>query len=141
MASIPEGDPTGLTIGIIAALGDSPDEGELVRLVVTPESLASWGDFSDVAHALKEVNGNVTGTPRQFPGVTDVALVYLLTRDSPFGHIAKPQPVEIAFVFTWIWRPELGGWRLHHFGRSPLNLSLLPRSSPGDGPPLHSVPV
>lgn len=140
--SMSDNHPVKLTIAIWEALDDHVAHFELLSAWVTPESLEQWGDFSEAAKSLHGEPLNVLGTIRQFEDAQDVAYVWLIRADpdSRPRMTSGPERVNIFAVFTWVWRPELGGWRLHATGKQ-LDPDRLPRSAPGQGPALDAVPA
>jgi hypothetical protein len=140
LEALPGDEPIKLTIAVWNALTADADHRELVRGVVTPESAESWGDFSQLAAALDDENLGIVSKVRQEPGTTDVAVVWLLRDPGPARMMRGAEFANIAFMFTWVWRPELGGWRLHEVGTRWVPTSELPRTSPGDAPALDAVP-
>lgn len=138
---IPERDPVKLTAAIRNTLTGDEDFG-IVGEFVTPESRRAWGDFREVSEALRQQEPlALVDTARQVPGARDVAYVWLIRPDGTAGLITAARSVEIAFVFTWVWRRELGEWRLHAIGGAPHALERVPRSSPNVAPAIRSVLV
>lgn len=118
---------------------DQPDVGVLEDLV-TPESLAGWGDFSDAKRVFDAIpNSGYSDAAPRAPGAPDVAFPRIIDTDRAVGHtgnvtIHGERIAEGAYPFTVIWRPELGGWRVHSWNDEVFDLEALPRTSPGDAP-------
>jgi hypothetical protein len=108
-------------------------EGDYAQLedLITPESQGQW-DLADIKRRT-ENSGIVSGVYRP---VFDVAHVRLIAdlRD----HVTDPNdqmdtltvsgPMQAqAWIISLVYRPELGGWRVHGFGRS-LAPDELPRT-------------
>jgi hypothetical protein len=95
--------------------------------VITPESRGQW-DLADI-RARTEDSGIATGVykPRY-----DVAYVKLISgvdeNEGPIQVLRNPLPTE-ARIISLVYRPELGGWRVHGLGR-PVDSTDLPRSWP-----------
>lgn len=141
MHALPNEHPVSLSVGFWNALDDVEQHVETLSYWVTPESRAQWGDFSPLASALADDSLSIVSAARQHPGAPDVAYVWLIREESG----AKPrmthgsEDVVIGAVFTWIWRPELEGWRLHAVGDQMPSPAALPRTSAGEGPAIGAV--
>lgn len=95
--------------------------------MVTPESLAAWGDFSE-ARALLNGTGMTTRTDIPAPGVAYVKFVsdpgQILVSD---GHTM----IMARAIGTLQFRPEIGRWLVHQLGDYclPEDLPALPSAS------------
>lgn len=100
------------------------DESALER-VVTPESIGMW-DVQQLADRT-ELNGLTTGVHKP---VFDVAYVKLMDNapqgDGPHRVVGGWLPMD-AMVISLVFRPELGGWRVHAVGL-PQDPDSLPRT-------------
>lgn len=98
---------------------------ELLEKVTTPESQGQW-DLADI-HQRTETSGLASGV---FKPCYDVAHVRLLTdigdEQEPLQIVGGPMLTE-ARIISLVYRPELGGWRVHGIGY-PLDPDELPRS-------------
>jgi hypothetical protein len=98
-----------------------------LKEMVTPESLDTWGDFSD-ARELLNGTGMTTRTEIPAPGVAHVKFVTdpgeLLVSDGPTMIMARA-------IATLQFRPETGRWMVHHLGDYclPEDLPELPSDS------------
>lgn len=107
-----------------AALNENYDD---LDLVITPESRGQW-DLADI-RARTQDSGIATGVykPRY-----DVAYVKLISnvgdKEEPIQVLRNPLPAE-ARIISLVYRPELGGWRVHGLGH-PVDPTDLPRSWP-----------
>jgi hypothetical protein len=105
-----------------AVLNEDYDD---LEAVITPESRGKW-DLEDI-RTRTEDSGIATGVykPRY-----DVAYVKLISNvgdeEEPIRVLRNPLPVE-ARIISLVYRPELGGWRVHGLGR-PVDPTDLPRS-------------
>jgi TIR domain len=105
-----------------AALNENYDD---LEAVITPESGGQW-DLAEI-RARTEGSGIATGVyqPRY-----DVAYVKLISnlgdKEEPIHTVSNPLPVE-ARIISLVYRPELGGWRVHGLGH-PVDPTELPRS-------------
>jgi hypothetical protein len=105
-----------------AALNENYED---LEAVITPESRGQW-DLADI-RSRTEDSGIATGVykPRY-----DVAYVKLISnvgdKEEPIQALRNPLPVE-ARIISLVYRPELGGWRVHGFGL-PVDPTNLPRS-------------
>ena len=94
-----------------AVLSENPDD---LEAVVTPESRGQW-DLADLRMKTEE-RGIATGVykPRY-----DVAYVKLVSNvgdeEKPIQVLRNPLPVK-ATIISLVYRPELGGWRVHGLG-------------------------
>lgn len=140
--ALPDDHPVKLTMAIWDALREHPRYVDLLAVWVTPESRERWGDFSEIAGALYGESLNVMGTVRQFEDALDVAYVWVIRAKPGAGPRMTngPEAVNLFAVFTWVWRPELGGWRLHSAGEQRLP-DRLPRTSPNEAPLLDYLPA
>lgn len=137
--AIPDDHPVKLTEAFalaLAALGDDRAEAFLA-FIVTPESREAWGDFSAAAAALAGDYG-INSVARSWPSAPDVAYVYLMEHEPKARMITRPEAVSVPHTFTWVWRPELGGWRLHGIGPGDPP-ELLPRTSPHSAPDINAI--
>jgi hypothetical protein len=107
-----------------AALNENYDD---LELIITPESRGQW-DLADI-RARTEDSGIATGVykPRY-----DVAYVKLISgvgeNEGPIQVLRNPLPAG-ARIISLVYRPELGGWRVHGLGH-PVDPTDLPRTWP-----------
>jgi len=136
MHALPDDHPIALTMGVMTALDNPAEHQELLRTWVTPESVEDWGNFSEAATFLRSHTLGVLGTVRQYEGASDVAYVIAISQepDAPMRMTQEDEPLHPAAVFTWIWRPDEGNWRLHSVGEGWSRPERLPRTSPDDAP-------
>lgn len=110
-----------------------------LTLLVTPESLPQWGDFTEVAPALDgyglasgvRIGLDATGVPA--PDVAYIQLLSLAETGNYTSVISEPTAVLRPLVLTLVWRPEVGSWQVHCIGAAA-PVAALPRTSPGVGP-------
>lgn len=139
MVALPDFEPVKLTGVFCSALtADPPQIGDAHNLV-TPESKDTWAKFSWIVRALQEPGLALSSLPRQHANARDVAFVWVMRDQDEFRIIDRPELVSLALIFTWIWRPDLGGWRLHRVDETDMSLEHLPRTSPDVAPDLRSV--
>lgn len=105
-----------------AALTDNYDD---LETITTPES-RGWWDLAEIRSST-ENGGIATGI---YKPLYDVAYVKIILAvgggEEPLQVLRDPVPAE-AKIISLVYRPELGGWRVHHIG-SPLNPADLPRT-------------
>lgn len=92
--------------------------------LVTPESLAAWGDFAEARKLLHDT-GMTSRADEPGPGVAYVKFV----SDTGEGYTAVgPVAMMVRAAATLQFRPELGGWRVHALGGAlpPEELPPLP---------------
>ncbi|RCK61550.1 hypothetical protein [Microbacterium sorbitolivorans] len=94
--------------------------------LVTPEVLDDWGDFSSARRYFFDQAFSISTRSLRHREATDVAYVKLVPDDGIYLS-EKPRQDMIGWV-TLVWRPELGGWKLHCIGQ-PAPPHLLPRTA------------
>lgn len=119
----------------IALLDDSYGA-EYLEQFVTPEVRKDWGDFSAARSSLRALDRPGIGSiANEAHGAPDVVYVKLLEHVDSGYIIPESSLIEVAGIFTMVWRPEHGAWLIHRFGDYSLPENL-PRTSPGDAPPV-----
>jgi hypothetical protein len=90
-----------------------PDR-ELLRYLVTPESLPDWGDFSEAATLL----AGCGMTSRASASMDDPDVVYIkyVTDSGQSFQVQREIMIMARAVGTLVHRPKLGGWRVHAVG-------------------------
>jgi len=144
MHMLPTEHPVALTAAIWEALDDYEANSGALSTWVTPECRDDWGDFSTVSEALASQALALVGTARQRAGEADIAFVWLIRKGAPAAPARMSQEDEaviIGAIFTWVWRPELGGWRLHSVGGAMPEADRLPRTSPNAAPAIDFVEI
>lgn len=106
-----------------AALNENHDD---LELVITPESRGQW-DLTDI-RARTEDSGIATGVYKPRYDVAYVKLISNISEEEPIQVLRNPLPAE-ARIISLVYRPELGGWRVHGLGH-PVDPTDLPRSWP-----------
>ena len=107
--------PASIAIVLLSALQMDDYKNHLsdLRALVTPESLESWGDLSEVREML---SGKGLAT---FPEYPAPGVCYLRLPPSPsatLGRAVGPVPIDAA-ILTLQQRPDLdGSWRIHSVG-------------------------
>lgn len=105
-----------------AVVDEGGAEVDKLRRLVTPESLAAWGNFSST-RALLMGTGWTTRADEPAPGV---AYVKFTPSDMPTVRVDGDVAINVRAVATLQYRPELGGWRVHHVGEPCLPEDLPP---------------
>jgi len=103
------------------------ESNENLNLVITPESAGNWGELAALKDRTKE-SGLATGVYRPVYDVAYVKLINDVGADSPVQFITEGFPA-MSMIISLVYRPELGGWRVHSIGQ-PLDPDDLPRSWP-----------
>jgi hypothetical protein len=101
--------------------------------IVTPESLDSWGDFTEIRDVLERIPERGLGsgaTPAT--DAPDVAYVKIM-RDVPHTFLLQAGELQVEELITLVWRPEVGRWLVHSVGAATLPEDA-PRTSPGGAP-------
>jgi len=91
---------------------------DLLRELVTPESLEMWGDFEDVARHLKSIpDVGWASLAHPVPGHPDVAHFFIVSGLGVPYEALNVQPIEnVAETLTLVYRGER--WYIHAFGRA-----------------------
>ncbi|MBM3715154.1 MAG: hypothetical protein FJW64_05345 [Actinobacteria bacterium] len=113
-------------------LGDALDTLRLTYLV-TPESLHQWGDFRAGASFFMDQAISMSTVALRPRGAEDVAYIKIVPDDGSYLS-STPRQDPIAYA-TLIWRPEIGGWKIHRIGE-PVNPAQLPRTA--DEAPIYA---
>jgi hypothetical protein len=96
-----------------------------LEIVITPESRGRW-DLADL-HRRTESSGITTGVMKP---CYDIAYVRLASEvgdeEGPLKVAGGLVPLE-SRIISLVYRPELGGWRVHGIG-NPLDPDQMPRS-------------
>lgn len=136
---MPEDHPVKLTTVFLGATRERATNRALLESLVTPESLTDWGDFGTTEQLVDESQFGISSLPRQYEGVPDVAYVNLIHDQTEVRLITQPEEVR-RHVATWIYRPELGGWKIHSISGAPVPPAQLKRTSrAGEVPDLGDV--
>lgn len=118
----------------LAGVSDDATTPEELRVIVTPESFAAWGDLSAIRDYLADLGDWGVGSyPNPAPGAPDVAYVKILRDVAQTYQVESDGLVPVAALLTLIWRPEFGLWLVHSIG-GVADVSTLPRTSPGVAP-------
>ncbi|WP_284752638.1 hypothetical protein [Arthrobacter sp. efr-133-R2A-120] len=119
-AALPEPslqDPVAVGQMFCNALGQYRHFQVALRRIVTPESVAAWGDFSDAANFLASIPDAGYGSMAQRAvGADDVAYFKVLSGVTDSYQVLDEQIVQAAGIVTLAWRPEFGEWRVHAMG-------------------------
>lgn len=135
--TVPDDHPVRLSHVFAMALEDPATFRVALQTLVTPESLSAW-DFKSAGGVLDGF-GLLTH-PRSPVNSPDVAYVYAVALGDTARLVTKPEAILVERVFCWVWRPELGSWRLHSITQQEPDPDTLPRSSPGTAPDIGAVP-
>lgn len=128
--------PVKIATAVFMAIKDGSFSAPAVSQFFTPESLADWGDFSTAQARFASIDSPGIGTTANpAVGAPDVVYVKILPGAEEAWETDKTTPVVADGVFTFVWRPELGGWKIHRYGEYALP-EHLPRTSPGSAPSL-----
>ena len=123
------------------ALADPIDTGAL-EAIVTPESRATWGDFTAVRRLIDgiEAPGFASHIPRSTPEDADVAQVFIVTGVTAVTNLEPGDYVDATAVMTLVWRPEVDSWLVHAVG-APVAPDQLghARTAPGSAPDWRSA--
>jgi hypothetical protein len=87
---------------------------ENLALVVTPESLPAWGDFTATAEMLRGCGMMSRSKPSDDPAVVYVG--YPTDHDGQLYQVQSEMVIPVRAVATLVWRPELESWRVHSVG-------------------------
>jgi len=92
--------------------------------LISPESRGLW-DLADIKRRT-ENSGITSGVYRPVYDVAHVRLIADLEDQTNVLKVSGPMMTN-AWIISLVYRPELGGWRVHGFGRS-LEPAELPRT-------------
>lgn len=135
--AMPETHPVKLAMNVFRVMRGGTFVPERVREAVTPESVEAWGDFGVFARMCAAIDAPAFGSiANPAYGASDVVYVKVLSGVQKGYTIRQDGPVMAATVFTLVWRPELGGWRIHAAGSDYVLPEDVPRSAPNAAPPL-----
>lgn len=97
---------------LLTAITSDPVDVGFALSAVTPESASVWGDFAFWAQSL--IGWRPMARVESAPRALDVVYLALVEAERPL-----PPPGETFLIYevTVVWRPELGGWRIHDIGR------------------------
>ncbi|WP_329788521.1 hypothetical protein V1227_28870 [Lentzea sp. DG1S-22] len=115
-------------VGLLFLLAVTDEAGprlEALPALVTPESLAAWGDFQSVAEALRDATITTRANYPAF-GETGVAYVKYVRDPSIEGMQVAAEVLVEAVIATLQYRPELNSWRVHAVGGKMLLPEELP---------------
>lgn len=128
--------PVNVVRSFVATLLDDTSSLAEIASHVTPESLPGWGSFEFAAVFVREAEGvgvAIANRALRAIGASDVTFVKLVPDvQKP---VFSPVIVEPLAWVVLVWRPELGGWRIHSIGPQ-VDPTSLPRTSPGRAPSL-----
>ncbi|MFS6528306.1 hypothetical protein V8Z69_00875 [Microbacterium aurugineum] len=126
-------EPLLTALAFLEGLGRELPPSEMA-ITVTPESLDSWGDFSEAKLALDSIDDWGLGSyPEPSPTAPDVAYVKILAGVTEVYQVKHAALVRPAAWLSLVWRPEHGFWLVHAFGH-PVEPERMPRTSPGEAP-------
>ncbi|MGC5077631.1 hypothetical protein [Agrococcus sp. DT81.2] len=134
-AALDEDHPARAVAAFAALLLADELRSDLLAGFVTPESLDDWADFSGVRDYFMDRALAASMTALRHRDAPDVAYVKLVPEVGPLL-TDTPRRDQVAFA-TLVWRPELGGWRVHDVG-GPIPPAQLPRTSSRATPPSYA---
>lgn len=109
--------PVSLGMMFCDALDEYQNFADVLARFVTPESLESWGDFSEASALLASIGRRAYGSNAdRAMGDDDVAYFKILRGGSGSFHAVGDQIISAAAIVTMVWRPEYGEWRVHQIG-------------------------
>ncbi|WP_448059973.1 hypothetical protein [Cellulomonas hominis] len=136
-AALPEvafDDPASVALLFVKALFDPETNAVALDYLVTPESRAAWGDFTEAAQMLAEIEDAGFGSNiNRAHDAPDVGYLKILRGVSQSYQVTDGQLVMAAAVVTVVWRPEYERWMVHSIG-DYLKPEDVPRTSPGSAP-------
>lgn len=110
----------------------------VLEMFVTPEARADWGDFTDGKRFFFDQAIAISTRALRPKEANDVAYVKLVPDNGAYL-VKQPRQDVIAYV-TFVWRPELYGWRIHSIGQ-PAPPDMLPRTDTGGAAPRYESDV
>ncbi|SIN91973.1 hypothetical protein [Agromyces cerinus] len=130
---LPEGHPSRVVARFHELLSTDPIEVDALQSVVTPESIQHWGSFDGAREFLDRLA--ISNRTLRVPGAADVAFIKLV--EGSQARVAQKPESEVAYV-ALVWRPSLGGWRIHGIG-GPIPADQLPREKTLDDAPTYDT--
>lgn len=127
--------PVWTVITFMSGLDDLERYREQMSMLVTPESLPRWGDFTQIAEFIASIPDVGTGSRPNHPqGAPDVAYVKIMDHiEKSYIHQNEGRIIEVPAIATLVWSEEAGLWRLHDVG-DYVEPEELPRPNPGIAP-------
>jgi hypothetical protein len=122
---------------------------DMLRKIVTPESLDQW-DFPRLRAYIMSIPEFGVGTfADRAAGAPDVAYLKLIIdhraqlKPGSTGElrIRNDAPVLVDHIVTLVWRPERGLWLVHAFGEDFVLPELIPRTSPDEAPSVDRLAI
>lgn len=97
----------------------------VLRELVTPESRATWGDFRRTAQQL----AGCGMTSKAEPAAGTDQIVYVRYVSSPDYSLRSEGevPIMARAIGTMVYRPDLGGWKVHSVGTERIPPERIPR--------------
>jgi hypothetical protein len=121
-------DPGEVLITFLAALEDREQHREALCVLVTPESLEDWGDFSAEAAALEALGDwGVSSKPLRAVDDPDVAYGKVLSGVRESFQLVDDGVLSVALIVTLTWRPECDRWLIHAVGKNYIAPMDVPR--------------
>lgn len=116
-----------LFLSCLAGSNEDPELQDALRLLVTPESRAGFGDFRSARERLASIDRWAVGDC-PVPAFQDPEVVYvkLLSGVVVSFRVESEQLVLAAAVITLVWRSQPQRWMVHAFG-PPEPPSQVPR--------------
>lgn len=97
----------------------------VLEMFVTPETRGDWGDFSEGRRFFLDKAIAISTRTLRPKEANDVAYVKLVPDNGAYL-VEQPRQDMIGYI-TFVWRPELNGWRIHSIGQ-PAPPERLPRT-------------
>lgn len=131
--SLDEQHPAKVATAFVHLVLTEPMHSDIAAEFVTPEKLSDWGDFSTARSFFLDQALAISTRSLRARNNLDVAYVKLVPDNGTYFSDGPRQ--DFAAWVTLVWRPELGGWRIHAFG-DPIPPELLPRTAKGNAAPV-----
>lgn len=112
-------DPAQIAFTFLAALDDVARNCESLELIVTPESLGSWGDFIEASEYLASIpNWGLGSMPTPAEGDSSVQYAKILSGVDQTFQVLEEQAIFAAALITLVWRSDYGRWMVHALGEA-----------------------
>jgi hypothetical protein len=101
-------------LGLVRDPAANADE---LNILVTPESLPHWGDFSSIQPVIDSVKDPGFGTRiLRYPHAKDVGYFRILEGVPESFDRRVPASEDVPIIIVVVWRPEYDRWLIHGFG-------------------------
>lgn len=110
-------EPISVAMAFLSALDDPVRYRTALVNLTTPESHQAWGDFSEMAQVLSEIEDwGVASMVDEAVGDSDVVYAKVIRGVDQTYEVLEEQVMNVAAIITLVWRPSFGRWMVHAVG-------------------------